>query len=340
MDKFMPKRQYQVHGLGNPDSDILILIDHPDSAGMKGSKVFGPQVMGVYQNCLHQADLITNSCYLLPIVPDCPTPKMWWTGANTKRPKQDTTRVKEYISQILDTHKANMIVAMGDLSAYLLTGSRNLSKERGYQFPCIVEGHEERKVIPVQDVKGMVWRNDIWRYYLSSDLQKAKEHSKTPELQYDERLPIVLDQFEIALEILVNMRNHCVTTDTPVSVDIEVSNFQISHVGFATETLRGYSVPFHKDVWTEEQEVRLWIEVAKIMGDERITKIGQNFIFDIHFMLTTNSIITRGKIIDTMVLQAIYFPDFLKGLGFLASTYINVPSWKDMVKHTSMKEND
>ncbi|KKK69376.1 hypothetical protein LCGC14_2934630, partial [marine sediment metagenome] len=89
--------------------------------------------------------------------------------------------------------------------------------------------------------------------------------------------------------------------------------------------------------WTLEEEVRIWNGIANIMGDESITKIGQNFIFDIHFLAYKMNIITRGPIIDTMMAHSILYPDFLKSLNFLGSVYTKQPYWKDMVKFKDIK---
>ena len=55
-------------------------------------------------------------------------------------------------------------------------------------------------------------------------------------------------------------------------------------------------------------------------------------------LLQQNNIVTRGKLLDTMMSQSILFPDFLKGLGFLGSTYLNVEEWKSEVKFKNIKK--
>lgn len=330
MDKYMPKLKPDKNGLGNPDSEILILIDHPDAAGAKSRVPLSGPAWTALQDCLHQADLITNDVFIQALVPNDPKPGRWWKGANTKRPTQDTSLVVERAKTLIQNSDANIILAMGDLSSYLLTGGRKLTEDRGYIFPCSIPGLEDRKIMPVQDVKGMVWSNYLWRFYLASDLQKAGENSLTKSFEYDKRYPEVLTNYEKTVATLKMIELGTVAAGEDLSVDIEVANFQVSNIGLGVG-LKGFSIPFINKLWTLEQETHLWLLIAKLLSDAKIPKVGQNFIFDIHFLLMQNSIFVKGPIKDTMMAQSILFPDFLKGLGFLGSIYLNVPSWKQMV---------
>jgi DNA polymerase I-like protein with 3'-5' exonuclease and polymerase domains len=82
---------------------------------------------------------------------------------------------------------------------------------------------------------------------------------------------------------------------------------------------------------TAEQEMQTWLAIAQILEDPRITKIGQNIIFDASFLLRKYGIKTRN-VQDTMIQTGILTPDFPKGLDFITSVYTKEPYYKDIGK--------
>jgi DNA polymerase I - 3''-5'' exonuclease and polymerase domains len=94
------------------------------------------------------------------------------------------------------------------------------------------------------------------------------------------------------------------------------------------------TVPFFNrsggDYWTEDDEVLIWREYASLMSDPDIMKINQNIVgFDAPFLFTQCNIHTKGKLGDPMIAQHIMYPDFNKGLDFIASIHTREPYWKD-----------
>jgi len=330
---------------GSADAQILVLMDHPDEVGIKSGKILAGPALGVFQNCLHMADLISMDVCMYALVDSDARYKKWWMGANTKRPLQDTTRVIERAKGLLAKHPEMLVIAIGDLAHYLLTGRRSLNNtkviERGYFYPCILEGFEDRYVLSVQDPKWMVWGNYMWRYTLANDLKKAKNHSED-EFRYDKKEITVITNLTEAIEYLNKLYILCIRTGVELSIDIEVANFEVSYIGFSTNNIYGISIPFNNQLWDIHQETMLWIKIAELLGDERITKTGQNFLFDIHFLVARNNIYVRGPIKDTMIASSIMFPDFFKSLGFLGSIYLNVPEWKSLGDHrlTDIKKDN
>ncbi len=338
-------RSERLETFGSPDAKILILIDHPDDVGIKSGKILGGPALGVLQNCLHMADLISMDVCMYAIVDSDPRYKKWWMGANTKKPLQDTTLVIERIKMLLAKHPDMLVIAMGDLSHYLLTGKRSLNNtkviERGYVYPCSLEGFSDRNVLSVQDPKWMVWGNYMWRYTLANDFKKAKNNSEG-EFQYDEKEVEVITNLLQAIGYIDSTRSYCIQHGNELSVDIEVANFEVSHIGFSVNNISGFSIPFNNNTWDIHQETTLWIKIAELLSDCRITKTGQNFLFDIHFLVSRNNIYVKGPIKDTMIASSIMFPDFFKSLGFLGSIYLNVPEWKSLGDHrlTDIKKDN
>lgn len=316
-----------IEGVGRENAKIFILGDCPDGHSIKARRPFaGPQET-VLEGCLHQASLTKSEVYITNFIPDGHKVEKYWNP----RSKKVIANIDDYrmlLTSELEKVKPDIIVTLGELPAFILTGNGYVSKTRGYPFK-----REGRIVIPAQHPGMMIWGNYIWRFYLSHDLNKARELAERPELLHAPEIEIrIPDTFDEALSMLAY-----VATFKKLSVDIEVANFEVSCIGFATCADYAISIPIDMR-WTLEEEVTLWIRMARILEDRNITKIGQNFIFDIHFLALKMGIITRGPIIDTMMAHSIMYPDFLKGLNFLGSVYTKQPYWKDMVKFKDIKK--
>ncbi len=120
-----------------------------------------------------------------------------------------------------------------------------------------------------------------------------------------------------------------------VAFDIEVSNDEVSCISFSTQADEAISIPFTKgyaEYFRLDQEASLWKQIADILEDENVLKLGQNVIFDSTFLHRKFGIRTR-PCADTMIASAILFPEFPKGLDFITSIYTRHPYYKDEGKH-------
>ena len=326
-------------GMGNENAKVMILGDCPDTYAMKARRPFAGPRETVLEGCLHQAGLTKSEVYMTNFITDNTTLSKYWSGQTNRR--KIVSNVEGY-RLLLDDEIAkvepNVIVTLDELPTFILTGKQTLAGKnavRGYPF-LYTRGHDDPQpiiVIPSFAPGKMIWANYIWRHYLSHDLKKANVLSKNRDLLWKPTIEaIVPDTFIEAKQYL----NYCSNFDC-LSVDIEVANYEVSCIGFATSPTKAFSIPTDMR-WSLEEEVELWNMIANILADARITKIGQNFIFDIHFLAYKMNIMTYGPIIDTMMGHSILYPDFLKGLGFLGSIHTNQPMWKDAVNFKDIKK--
>jgi len=243
------------------------------------------------------------------------------TGTFTDRGKPYVEQLREELSAI----DANIFVPMGNTALAALTGKHAITTARGYVYPCTL--NPGRKVLPTIHPASCIRGQYLSRYFISHDLKKAHLESAFPSIDYPHRDLIVPTSFVDAVKWLRHFQEQ-----SHVTFDIEVANHEVSCLSFCSDDILSVSVPF-LDCWTEQEEVELWYEVAKILENPEIAKGGQNIMgFDIAFLAMQNSILVRGPLVDTMIGHHIVFPDFPKSLAFLASIYSRQPFWKDMVK--------
>lgn len=319
--KLEPERSY--FGDGERSSKIAIIGEAMNKWELRSGRIFSGPVGTIFEQCLHGAGLTRADVYATNIVKrEAPF------SAYYKEKKGFTDLGKEAIEDLkkeIATLGCNIIITLGEGATFALTGRMDVTACRGYIFPCIF--NEEIKVIPCIHPSKVQFGDYIARHYISHDMAKAKAHCNYRGVVYDETEVIIARNFSEAKAWLEEIATH-----PTLSIDIEVINYEVSCIGFGWTIDRSIVIPLYgANLYTLQEEVILWRLISKIMYDENISKVGQNFIFDMQFMMARNKIVTRGTIYDTMIRHSIAYPEFLKGLSFLTSIYCNRPYWKDMV---------
>jgi uracil-DNA glycosylase len=315
-------------------ADILIVCPSPDGYAMKEGKPIGHGAETVLQDALHQAGLIVQEVCTTSFIYDKVDITPFWRSDGAKGKSQVKGNLEPYkktLWETIQTVKPKLIVPLGDLPTYILTGDSRITTIRGYPYKLADTGIW---VLPSLDPHKMVWQNYIWRHYLSHDLKKANEivsGRKTAHPDFTVVIPEVLSDALAWFDIL--------DTKPKLAVDIEVSNYHTSCIGFAYETDHGISFPIDMR-WTEDEELIIWNRIARILESTTIEKVLQNGAFDVQFLIAELGIFIKNFTIDTMISHHIMYPDFLKGLGFLASIYTYHPYWKDELHGKSIKEDN
>lgn len=114
--------------------------------------------------------------------------------------------------------------------------------------------------------------------------------------------------------------------------DIECSQSGLQCLGFSKNDYRDVmTIPFwgpEGNVWTEEEELLIMLEVARILECPDIKLIMQNGMFDAYWMYRNLGIKTDNFYFDTMLAHHYCYVDLPKGLDFLTSYYTFFPYYK------------
>lgn len=288
------------------------------------------------ERLMHSAGIMRSECYITNVIKERPPNNdiKHFIDLSKKVPIV-TPRAKEYIQQLkeeLEQCQAHVIVAIGGTALYALTGQTQILKWRG----SILESSllPGRKVVPTIHPRAVLPPTGvfIWEYWITSDLMRVKEESKYPEI----RLPAMNLKTGCGFQETMDFLDQC-RKQRVVDVDIEVLREEVSCIAFTFDGITAMSIPFvweGGDFWTPDQEGEIWRKIASILEDPMIVKRGQNFLFDTSFLLRKHGIRTVS-IIDTMIAQAVLYPDFPKGLDFITSTHTRIPYYKDEGKKWS-----
>ena len=159
---------------------------------------------------------------------------------------------------------------------------------------------------------------------------RAKNESEFKEIKRIERKIITRPSFERSIDTLKYAYEVGLKGQT-ISLDIEVINGEVDCISIGWSMTEAISIPFRYqqgDYFTPEQELEIMLWVARIIENEKIAKVGANFIFDTQFLLRKYGIKPRGPIHCTQIAQKIAFPDFKAGLDFVTTMYTDVPYYK------------
>jgi len=335
---FLPTQRGYVPPEGSLDAKICLIGEAPGETEVRQNRPFCGPAGSVLDECLSSSMLIRSDCYITNVIKEKPQNlRDFWKvhKRGSKEYHEFTPEGEEHRQALLaelEECEANVFVAIGRVPMSALLGLLKITEFRGYPFRATLPSGRVIKVIPTihpsSVLRGGKW---VWKHYIAHDLQKAKRHSEFPEMGWPPRKLVTNLGFGATQWYLRELRGR-----SPLSFDIEVVNYEVSCISFATDPLEAISVNLYKGDdgqprWTEFEEVRLWKDIATLLEDPSTKKVGQNLIFDVQFLAGQCGILTRGPLRDTMIAHSLMYPDFEKGLGFLASIYGDSWYWKNMV---------
>lgn len=277
--------------------------------------------------------IIRNDCYVTNVVKERPKGNDISTFIQFKSGRAYPTAWYEAYEK--DLHEelmqvsANVFVAVGGVALYALTRKFAISKRRGSILEGMISANGKTKVIKVIPIvhPAAALRQYTLMHTIGLDLKRVYEESAFPEL----RLPIRNIRIKPTYLDSLAFLKSCQESKL-VAFDIEVMREEVSCISFAYSPYDIISIPFTsngQDYFTPEQEIEIWKQIASIIESTQIVKVGQNIVFDTTFLFRKYGINPQGVLEDTMIGQAIMYPDYPKGLDFITSMHTKEPYYKD-----------
>jgi uracil-DNA glycosylase family 4 len=218
----------------------------------------------------------------------------------------------------LEAWKPNVIIALGAAALEALTGRTNIEKNRGAVMPCtLVPG---MKVIGTFHPGFLIRGNGKFEPIVIHDFQKALKESESPAIWDRERSVEIVKDISDAKALFYEYAKY----DKPLACDIETNGAALmTSYGFATSRSRAFTVT---------RECLKNVEVLKALSvfcNGNAPKIFHNGLFDVFHGAYYWKLHTRNFFYDTMIAQHAVMPMLPKSLGFCASIYTNLASWKN-----------
>lgn len=337
-------RKRIVYGDGPKDAKIMIIGEAPGIKEDKTGRPFQGKSGMLLDKLLHKAGILRKLCYVTNVIKEKPKGnKIKHFVDLSKKTPRETESYQKYLEFLKDEIREvnpNVIIATGATPLYALSGKQGITKWRG----SIIESNVERpdgngyyKMVPVIHPAAAL-RQYLYGHYIAFDLRKAKKQSKSISIDRKDRNYILRPDFDEAMQYLTDIYNNY----DRHAFDIEVGRGEVSCISFAKDAKSAISIPFvekGREYFTIDQEAKIWILIGKILESREIESVAQNATFDATFLFRRYGIKSRN-IHDTMIAQAIIYPDFPKDLGFITSQYTDIPYYKDEGKEAFNKGVD
>ena len=239
----------------------------------------------------------------------------------------------ERLAEELREAKPTVIVPLGGTALWALTGGAAIGQSRGCTQVAtrLVPGV---KLLPSYHPAFVI---KVWKWFSVGvgDFEKALAEAEFPEVRHRARRLLL----EPTLRDLWQYKADVLDKADYLSGDIETGWGQITCVGWGPGPEEALCCPFvdlrrvDKNYWrTQAEEMEAWRWVQEVC-EGPVPKLGQNFTYDVFWLLDRMRIKMVNYKHDTRLLHHALFPELPKDLGFMAARYDNVGPWKLMRSH-------
>ena len=230
----------------------------------------------------------------------------------------------------IDRIQPNVVVAMGNLALWALTGEWGVTNWRSSVMEStLVAG---LKVIPTLSPT-ILHKQWSQRPLIVHDLKRAVRESEKPGVTPANYNFVTRPSFAHAKFMLNTLIKSCAPDgSTKMGVDIETRAGHIACIAFAWTKKDSICIPLmcqHDPAgyWSQDEEAELVLLMCQLMS--RITVVGQNWNYDAQYIYRHWHFLCP-RVIDTMVQQHSCFSNLPKNLAFLSSMYLDDHLyWKD-----------
>lgn len=321
---------------GPIDAKIMFVGDAPGEEDDKLGKPFIGYAGRTFDMLLSQAGIARYQCLLTNVARERPPDgkiQYFFEDKHCTIPKPRLQAWIQKLKEEIELYSPNVIVALGSVALWALTGEKRISEFRGYILPCsLVSG---KKVLPTYHPLTI---NHEWKLFFPSvlDLRKARRHAEFPEIP--QRTQVLAPNVDP--KQFISYMEECIAHPEwdKISIDIEtvqpgshIEELGISHspdFGMSVFLLKGKSAAM-----PENDELLLWQTFGRLVACKKA--IMQNGAYDIGVLWYNNHILVENLITDTLIAAHVCWPELPRDLGFLGSVCLDVFPWKSKAIRTN-----
>lgn len=345
---------------GPAPAKIMIVGDCPSVDDERTGMPFSGYTGDELGRMLQEAGILRGSCFVthvLRIRPPGSDPSVFVAMKKNQitaqhgiwRDKQVLPPVWEgasMLAQEISLVRPNLIIALGNMAMFALTGEWGITSWRGSVLECNLQTSldYQPKVIPAY-APVMVMRQWSLRSIMVHDLRRAAREAKSAEIVRPDYNFIIRPDIHAARFALQGLLAACAEGPTTIAGDIETRAGHIACIGFAWSKTDAICLPLMcveraEGYWTADEEAEVLYLVWKLTTHENIRLVGQNFIYDSQYFwwhLHYCPPVAR----DTMLAQHSMFSNQPKGLDYLSSMHCEYHRyWKDDGKEWDEKTGE
>jgi len=351
----------------------MVVAEGPSRGDFLAGQMYIGQVGKEFTKMLHEVGILQTEVLLTSVCRE--NIKGWdskkyfskYTKTN-QHPIHEVNVGMELLQKEIAEVKPNLIIALGELSLWALTGNVGITKWRG----SILEANGV-KIVPVYAPE-VVARKYDWRFIAIQDLRRCEQQSHFPEVRIPEYNFIIRPEFSVVMDTLEMLQKRAdvearprgdafSSEDTSVpdsengaqtgsnqsdrlvlSGDIETRLGHITCFGIGWSQLDAICIPFtcvenNEGYWNEAEEIAIVQKLMELFKNPKIGWVFQNGIYDLQYFAKHWGFVPF-MYMDTMLAHHTCWAGLPKGLDFQSSIYCEFHRyWKDEGKefHKSIK---
>jgi len=333
---------------GNTSAKILIVGEFATDTDLHGNRPFAGARGFELNKMLEEAGIQPRDCLFTYVVNDrvagnnidslvAPTKAKAGVGDVLREGKYVTPQVLKGIdalSALIETMRPNIVITMGNLALYALTGEWASTLWRSSILSAKIA--HKPKVLPTYGLSLVMMQYSLRPIFIH-DLKRAKRQSLAPEIARKHYEFTIRPDFATAVSTLTGLVERSVQArqagnSFPLGADIETRAGHIACIAFAWSGTEAICIPLmcqHSDegYWSLEEEVELVMLIQQLLRHAKI--VGQNWNYDAQYIYRHWHIIAPD-VEDTMIQHHSCFSNLEKNLAFLSSMYLDDHLyWKD-----------
>lgn len=355
----------EIHSVGAVPSAIMIVGDNPKAEELANGLPFTGYTYAEFGKILQEAGISINTCYRTHVVKYMPAGgdasvlvaqkkkehtihHITYNGKEVLKPLIEAIN---HLKHEIELVKPNVIIAMGNVALFALTGLWSIHAWRSSLLECTLETNLDYKpkVIPTYPIH-TINKMYEWRWIMVHDLKRAVAESNSRELirrDYNFTVrPTFIQTISILKQLYDNLTRTYMDGDGVIklSVDIETKHNHIECIALAWSETESICIPFHiyipkiEHYWTLDEEAEITYYLVLILQHEAVKLVGQNWAYDDQYLFRKYGIDAKPTS-DTMINQHVIFSNTRKSLDFLSSLYLkDHVYWKDEGEDTYNEE--
>lgn len=336
----------QVLGEGPIPAKIMILGEAPGAEEERSGHPFVGASGRELDKMLHEASILRSACYVTNVCKYRPPNNEMAAWVNLKkrgfpldwpsfRQGHVHPHVKEGIDHLMkeiSLVQPNIIIALGNLSLWTLTGLWGISKWRGSELR-VDWSADGPLVIPTYH-PAYILRDWAERSATVRDLQRVRDLCDSRLAPSNSWRFIVRPSFEVAHQQLASLYASLQRGPCKLVNDLETRSGHIACSGLAWSATDAICIPFMcverpEGYWTAEQELEIiWLH-KQILEHPNARIVNQNYLYDAQYLWRWWGC-KPNFWRDTMISHHTAFCELPKSLDYQASLYCkSYRYWKD-----------
>lgn len=340
--------------LGPIDAPIAILVDYPSQQDFSSQAPLSDYAGSLFFDLLSRRGMLKSSCFVislwerpLPSEPDalkkayaeiystrktCPGPG--WEKEGDKWISPGLAARKKAVQAQLALVKPRLVLALGDLALWALTGNLGITKWRGSRLSSPGAPYQ---VLPTLNPR-ILPRDPTISHLFQIDLARAKALYEGTQVPRNYQFALA-PRYELACDLIDSLLREVEQKgELRLALDIETRSGHMTCIGIAWSAVDAFCLPLitvnddQPFYYTEEEEADLVYRLSKVLLHPDTLTIGQNMSYDCQY-LWRHWGFTPKNVMDTMIGHHSIFSNMRKGLDFLSAMYAqDHVYWKEDIR--------